>query len=226
MIPTTTEGAVLALHIAAGFVALAGGAGALLTRKGGLRHRRFGRGYVYSMAVVAGSALVLYALTPSGTRLFLAMVAVFSYYFVFSGYRTLSRKRPGDAPGRADWAATGLLVLSGVGLLAMGARLALDGDGFATVMVAFGGIGTVFGLLDARGFRRGTTEAGAWLVDHLVRMCAGYVATVTAFATVNFTFLPVVARWLLPTLVGGPAIYLLARKYDPGSSSGSGEAAA
>lgn len=223
MIPTTTEGAVLALHVAAGFVALAGGAGALLTRKGGLRHRRFGRGYVYSMAVVAGTSLALYALTPSESRLFLAMVAVFSYYFVFSGYRVLSRKRPGDAPGRADWAAVGLLALSGVGLLVMGARLALDGVGFATVMVAFGGIGTAFGLLDARGFRRGV-EAGAWMVDHLVRMCAGYIATVTAFATVNFTFLPVVARWLLPTLVGGPAIYLLARKYDRGS--GSDEAAA
>lgn len=228
MIPTTLEGGVLAAHVLTGFLALFAGAGALVTRKGGRRHRLLGRGYVYAMTFVAGSSLALYAFTPSDTRLFLALVAVFSYYFVFSGYRVLARKRPGDDPAPLDWAAVGLLTLAGAGLLVMGALQALDGVDFATVMLVFGAIATAFGLADVRGFRADDRDRLAWLTGHLVRMCAGYIATVTAFSTVNFAFLPTVARWLWPTLVGTPAIFLLVRKYRSefgGDSGASGTAA-
>ena len=82
----TLNSLTLSLHIVAGFVALFDGAGAFLTKKGGLTHRRFGRAYVYSMAFVAGSALALFIYDATPTRQFLALVAVFSFYFVFSGY--------------------------------------------------------------------------------------------------------------------------------------------
>ena len=72
---TTVEEVTLWVHVATGFLALAAGAGALATEKGGRRHRRFGRTYVYSMAVVSGTALVLYPLGPGFWRLFLALVA-------------------------------------------------------------------------------------------------------------------------------------------------------
>lgn len=45
-------------------------------------------------------------------------------------------------------------------------------------------------------------------------MGAGYIATVTAFSTVNFLFLPLVARWLWPTVVGLPAIAHAIRRYE------------
>jgi uncharacterized membrane protein len=76
----TLDSLTLSLHIVAGFVALFGGAGAFLTKKGGLTHRRFGRAYVYSMAFVAGSALALFVYDATPTRQFLALVAVFSFY--------------------------------------------------------------------------------------------------------------------------------------------------
>ena len=90
----------------AGFVALFAGVGALATEKGGLRHRRLGRVYVYGMAVVSGTALGLLAIDQSVARVFLGLVAVVSFYFAFSGYRVLSRKsRADDAEtGSSPWA--------------------------------------------------------------------------------------------------------------------------
>lgn len=213
MVWTTPEGVTLGLHIVAGFLALFAGAGALVTDKGGRRHRQFGRIFVYAMTFVAGSALLLYAFDPTFTRLFLGLVAVFSYYFVFSGYRVLGRKRPDDEPTAVDWVAVAVLTLAGVGLLAMGVFLAYEGVGFATVLLVFGAIGTGMGANEVRTFRRDDAEPRAWFTGHLSRMIAGYIATVTAFSTVNFTFLPVVVRWLWPTAVGVPAIFLLLRKY-------------
>jgi uncharacterized membrane protein len=207
------EDVTLGAHILAGFAALFAGAGAFVTKKGGLRHRRLGRAYVYSMAFVSASALALFVFDPTPNRQFLALVAVFSFYFVFSGYRVLSRKRPTDAPSRLDWGATILLTLAGVGLVGIGVSQLLAGIGFGTVMLVFGGISVGFGVRDARVFRTGDTEPRAWFYEHLSRMSGGYIATVTAFSSVNFFFLPPVARWLWPTLVGTPAITFAIRRY-------------
>lgn len=215
---TTYEGIVLGGHVLAGFLALGTGGAAFLTEKGGRRHRLAGRVFVYAMAVVAVSALVLYVLSSTTLRLFLALVAVFSFYFVFSGYRVLARKRPSDTPQRLDWLAVGLLVVAGVGLLGMGGWFLLDGTDFGTVMLVFGGIATGMGLSDARSFRAGT-DAGEWLVDHLTRMGGAYIAAVSAFSAVNFASLPGIARWLWPTLVGTPVLVYLARRYQPGGTA-------
>ena len=37
-------------------------------------------------------------------------------------------------------------------------------------------------------------------------MLGSYIATVTAFSVVNFTFLPTTVRWLWPIVVGTPLI--------------------
>ena len=39
-------------------------------------------------------------------------------------------------------------------------------------------------------------------------MLGSYIAAVTAFSVVNFDFLPTVARWLWPSVVGTPLIAL------------------
>jgi len=212
------------LHIGAGFLALFAGLGAFLTKKGGPRHRRLGRWYVSSMAVVSGTALVLYVFAPGFFRLFLSCVAIFSFYFAFSGYRVLSRKRPGDEPEPIDWVAVGLFAVASLGLVALGVDRFLQGTDFATVILVFGGIGVVFAVLDLRGFRR-PTEPGDWVDGHVTRMGAGYIATVSAFSSVNFLFLPTVLRWLWPTLLGTPLLIYLARtyreKFAPQRSTGS-----
>lgn len=207
------EAITLRVHIAFGFVALFAGVGAIATRKGGRRHRRAGRTYVYAMAGVTATALGLFAFEQSTARQFLALVAVFSFYFAFAGYRTLSRKRPGDEPTAVDWVALGCLALAGLGILAFGARFWLAGNDFAPVLLVFGAIATVVAANDGRTFS-GRREGGTWLGEHVFRMGAGYIATVTAFSSVNFLFLPLVARWLWPTIVGVPAIAWAIRHYE------------
>lgn len=218
MMPTA-ETLTLWVHVAAGFVALFGGLGALASRKGGRRHRRFGRAYVYAMAVVSGSALVLFGFEQSTDRQFLSLVAIFSFYFAYSGYRVLSRKRPTDDPAAVDWTALGLFGVASVGLVVLGALQYVAGASLAVVVLVFGGIGVAFTASDFRTFRA-DPEPGGWVTEHVVRMGAGYIATVTAFATVNFTFLPEIARWLGPTVVGSAIIVYYTREYEVSSSPG------
>src|SRR5262245_65273441 len=92
------------LHIATGIIALVVAPAAMLTVKGGRAHRRWGMIYFWSMALVAVTAVVLSLWRP---RIFLTLLAVFSFYQAFAGYRVLWRKRPvlGERPRAIDWAA-------------------------------------------------------------------------------------------------------------------------
>ena len=100
------------IHISAGTLALVLAPLAMLTVKGGRAHRRWGQIYFWSMAVVAATAAVLALWRP---QIFLALLAVFSFYLAFTGNRSLWRKRPahGERATAADWAAaTGTFVTS------------------------------------------------------------------------------------------------------------------
>jgi uncharacterized membrane protein len=209
----TAEDATLWVHIAAGFLALFAGIGAMATTKGGRQHRRAGRLYVSAMVVVAATAIALFGFDWSRSRGFLALIAVFSFYFVFSGYRALGRKRSEATVGTPDWLGVALVTLASLGILMMGVVFVRAGNGFAPVMLVFGAIGTVVGITDGAAFL-GYRDGGTWLGEHVFRMGAGYVATVTAFSTVNFLFLPVVVRWLWPTALGVPATAWAIRHYE------------
>lgn len=208
----TLETWVLRVHVAAGTVAVLGGLGAIATEKGGLRHRQAGKTFVASMAVVVGTAFALLVFDPAGLRVFLALVAVFSGYLAFSGYRVLSRKRPTDDADPVDWAAAAGVVVACLALGGWGVARLVAGNEFGVVMVAFGAIGLVFGVSDARTFRADDAD-GPWTVAHLQRMLAAFVATVSAVSAVNLTpYLGFVA-WLLPTIVGVPVIAYWSREY-------------
>jgi uncharacterized membrane protein len=71
----------LGVHIAAGSTAFLMAPLALASAKGGKAHRRWGKIYFWAMAVVGSTALVLAVYRPI---LFLALVAVFSFYAAFS----------------------------------------------------------------------------------------------------------------------------------------------
>lgn len=211
---STLETVVLWVHIGAGVLALGAGATALATVKGGARHRLAGRTFVRAMAVVVGTVVPLLVLDPSTLRVFLTLVAVFSGYLAFSGYRVLSRKRPAEEPASVDWAAAGAVVAACLALGGWGlARLAV-GETFGVVMVVFGGIGLAMGGTDLRDFRAGSDPAAPWTVTHLQRMLAALIATVSAVSAVNLTPFIGVAAWLWPTVVGTPLIAYYSRRYE------------
>ncbi|MCY4486486.1 MAG: hypothetical protein OXF11_05140 [Deltaproteobacteria bacterium] len=146
----------LPLHIAAGATALMAAAAALVTEKGGARHVRAGRVYAASMALVCVSALPLAVL---GSDVVLLLVAVFSFYFVFAGWR-FARNASGR-PRTVDWAATALMGLTSLAMWGYGATLWQRGDSAWITMAVFGAIAAALAAVDFRHHRAPRRSAGS-----------------------------------------------------------------
>lgn len=211
-----------ALHIAAGFTALVVAPGAMIARKGGQWHRRWGWVYAGAMAIVAATAVGLATIRPNPLLL---LLAVFSFYLAFSGVRVLRRRRrPGTrgavaGEGRAgvlDWGAAGLALASGMALLTLAVwpRAAERGvSGVAPVPLVLGALAVALAAREIRSLRRPPADPRAWWYQHMGRMLGAYIATVSAFPVVNLTALPPAARFLWPTVIGTPLIALWTRSY-------------
>ena len=198
------------VHIAAGMLALFVAPGAMVTVKGGPAHRRWGKIYFWAMATVALTAVLLAVWRPN---YFLLMVAMFSFYLAFSGYRALYHKRPGGV-GALDWTAALTTLVASTGLAVLGlVQPSPVWQRLGVVAIVFGVIGAIVAGRHAWYFVRPSADPQAWWLDHMVGMLASYIATVTAFSVVNFTFLPPVARWLWPTLVGTPLVTIWVSYY-------------
>lgn len=191
------------IHIAAGFIALFVAPGAMLTAKGSLWHRRWGKVYFWAMAVVGISAVVMtfYRLNP-----FLFLLAVLSFYLSFSGYRVLSMKRPhrGEGAKAVDWGVSGLTFVASTVLALYGAwGVWLAGDAeVGLIALILGIVGVLSTGSDLWRYWRPPTDKRAWWYLHMSGFLGAYITTVSAFSAVNFTFLPFVVRWLWPTVVG------------------------
>jgi uncharacterized membrane protein len=202
--PDIVKGLAL-LHVTAGFTALVVAPVAMLTAKGGITHRRWGKVYYYAMVVVAASAVVLGLLRPN---LFLTLLAVFSFYTAFSGYRALARKRP-DAARRdvVAWAVAIVTLATSATMIVLG--LVAPSDAWrriGVVAVVLGSVGVTLAATDLAALSRPPADRMAWWYAHMGRMLGSYVAAVTAFSVVNLTVLPLTARWLWPTIIGTPLI--------------------
>src|SRR6202042_3806342 len=94
----------LGVHIAAGSCSFLLAPVALATAKGGKQHKRWGMVYLWSMGVVASTALPMAVYRPV---LFLALVAVFSFYLAFAGFRVTRLKElaRGGSATPIDWIA-------------------------------------------------------------------------------------------------------------------------
>lgn len=201
--------AVLTIHILFGSVALFVAPAAMLTRKGGVWHRRWGKIFFWAITGVAITAVVM-SLIRSG--LFFLLVALFSFYLALTGYRVLYRKTPQQRASQGDWIAVSAMLVGSVALLAYGAYLMLTSS-FGMVALVFGALGLLFAIRDIYEFRHHPADKKAWWYSHMTRMIAAYIATVTAFSVVNFKFLPPVPRWLWPTVVGTAGIIIWSRYY-------------
>ena len=195
----------LILHIAAGSIALLSAVLALVTAKGGANHVKTGQVYALGMTVIFLTAVPLAML---GTNIFLLLIAVFSFYLVFAGWR-FARNRRGR-PQPVDWAAVVILGLTGLGMWGYGAVLGMQEDAQWVTMVIFGAIAVALALADTHFHHRlaqGQSRAGKQRIQrHLTNMLAGTIATVTAVMVVNVDLNPVWIPWILPTVVITPLI--------------------
>ena len=152
------------------------------------------------MAVVAATAVVLavWRLNP-----FLALVAVFSFYFAFRGRRVLGPTRPQHVRCRPRWTGSPRSPPRPPAAPWWSWALVQPTAAWAElgrVAVVFGGLGLLIAGLDVRRFLRPPADRNAWWFTHMTGMLGSYLAAVSAFSVVNFTFLPTTLRWLWPTV--------------------------
>ncbi len=193
--------AALALHIGAGAVAILAGYGAMLVRKGGDRHRAFGRVFVVAMLVLAALATLLAAWIAQRGNV---AAGLLFFYLVATAWMTV--KRPAGSVGRFERGAF-LFVLALVALefgFALQAWLApnhrLDGYPMGPYL-ALAVLTALFAWGDLKLLRRGGVAGTARLTRHVGRMGFAF------FAAAAFLFLG--QRRIMPAWTHGSPLFLL-----------------
>lgn len=210
----------LIIHIAAGTTALLVGLIPMMAKKGGRLHNRAGLIYVYCMIVVAASAILMCISQPFKLfRLFLAGIAVFSFYLSFTGWRATKQKKTGPALG--DQLLTYVTLVVSLGMIGFGGWLISQASSFMSILFTFFGILTlVFATQDFRRIGK-LPEPQHWFFQHFTRMGGSYISAFTAFVVVNTG--RVVANgapewiglvgWIAPSVIGGMLIGRTVRYY-------------
>lgn len=227
--------ALIFAHVATGFVGLAAFWVPVFARKGGRTHVRAGRVYVYcayvvtlSAVTVAAGRIVSYQVEgirladqPDlyGISLFLGYLGLVTFATVRQGIRALATRRAPETlrtpfHESLGWAS----VASSVALIVF----ALAVPSYVTpILLGLSPIGLFTGRNMLRLMRNPGAERMGWFYSHLGSMIGGGIAFHTAFAVFGVQRLWAyelagpfaVVPWILPTVVGLPAIAIWTRRY-------------
>ena len=203
------ERPLLYLHILAGFISLGIAYFLLFTKKGNKRHKKLGMIYVYGMSTIFVTAIPLSLLGEFNPFLF--VIAIFSFYLAFSGYRQ-GRDRNG-AREQIDKVLGVFITTTGILFYSMAVSLFLIEDSMWITSLLFGSIALVLGIND---FRRMKIVERPNFYDrtnlHLNLMLAGTIATTTAFIVTIEPFATIWFNWVAPTIVGTPIIIYFSKR--------------
>jgi hypothetical protein len=208
--------ALLGLHVVSGVGAFVLAPLALVTAKGGRAHRRWGAIYFWCMAGVATTALIMAIWLPI---LFLALIAILSFYAAFGAYRVLGQKEAwkGQSVVRVlDWAAAILCLGACAALVLFGVFRPELIQNLRIPAVVFGLVGVRISARAIWRFMHPPAEKMFWWYAHLQGMIASYIAAWTAFCLVTLGALLHGAwwLWLVPISVGFPAILATTAYYQ------------
>lgn len=168
------HGLVLAVHIGAGTTALAAGTGALIYRKGGADHGRWGTWFFGAMLVMAGLGAAIAASKPDRPT---TLAGIITVYLVATSWLAI-RRRDG-VTGRAELGAFLFALaccLAGIGFGQM-ATASTGGviDGYPPAIChAFAGLAGLCAALDLNALARRRLEPAQRIARHLWRMCVAF----------------------------------------------------
>ena len=203
------EKPLLYLHILAGFISLGIAYVLLFIKKGNKRHKKLGMIYVYGMSTIFVTAIPLSLLGELNPFLF--VIAIFSFYLAFSGYRQ-GRDRNG-AREQIDKVLGVFITATSILFYSMAVSLYLIEDSMWITSVVFGSIALGMGIND---FRRMKIVERPDFYDrtnlHLNLMLGGTIATTTAFIVTIDPFSILWLNWVAPTIVGTPIIIYFSRR--------------
>ncbi len=192
-------------HAVFGSLGLLTGLVALISKKGGIIHKRFGRLFYYSMLITAGLALIV-SVMPKHENPFLFVIGIFSSYFVLSGFRAIRFKS--KMPNAVDYLISWVMLLTGIVMVSIHPILAHK---INIVLTVFGVAGIFFSIQDLIVYRKPEQLKINWLKNHLGKMTGAYISAVTAFVVVN-NLLPGISGWIAPGVIGGVFIAIWTKK--------------
>lgn len=201
----------LIIHIIAGTIGLFTGTINIIRKKGDKPHILVGKFFFWGMMV---NAIAGFVMSIMHNNIFLLIIAVFSFYLTATGQRFLSLKKldKGQKPETIDWIITSTMLVFALSFIVYGTLLILSQNSFGTVLLVFGLISLLMVRKDIRMYKRKIKFKNYWLLIHIQRMVAAYIAALTAFLVVNNTYLPSIVAWLLPGVILTPLIFYWSRK--------------
>ena len=210
----------LAVHIAAGSIALASMIVPMIAAKGGRTHRRAGWVFVASMAVVSVTALIMSAARvlfdprpeAKAFALFLFYIAILTGNAVSVGVRVL-RLKDRTAAHMHPWdvGLSALLTLTSIAMAVYGIATS------SILFAAFSVIGIVSGVQGLYYWLRKPAGRMHWWFRHMSAMLGACIAATTAFLVVNapqagFSRASLIV-WFTPAVVGTIATAIWTRYY-------------
>lgn len=204
----------LLIHVVAGAVALVVAPVAMVVKKGGKAHSRWGLVFFWAMTVIFATAIFLSTVKWIP---FLLMIAVFSYYSTFSAYRWRFLKQLYNGKDQLKWFDWFALVINGlfnIAFMTWGLYLIFHGtdSAFPYLAIGFGFFGFRISWNNYKLFTE-NHHSQTWLFEHLGGMVGGFIATLTAFSAQTMTFMPDFLQWAWPSLIGVPLISYWTRFY-------------
>ena len=230
-------------HVATGFVGLAAFWVPVFARKGGRAHVQWGRVYTYCAYVVTLSAVTAsagrivsyqvqgigFAQRPElyGFGLFLGYLGLVTFATVRQAMRVVATRRAPETLRTPFHEALGWMSIAGsVGVIAFAFGVWSDSS---PILLGLSPIGLFTGSSMLRLMRNPGAQHMGWFYSHLGSMLGGGIAFHTAFVVFGAQRLwayelagPLaIVPWILPTLIGIPAIVIWTgyyrRKFAPAS---------
>ncbi len=225
----------ISIHVATGFVGLAAFWVPVVARKGSRTHVRAGRVYAYCAYVVTLSAVTAsvgrilsymvqgISVTDQpdiyGIALFLGYLGIVTFAFVRQAMRVVATRK---APRQLRTVFHEILAWTSIaGSVAVIAFAVVLWSGVSPILLGLSPIGLIAGRNMLRQMYHPGAEHMGWFYSHLGSMLGGGIAFHTAFivfgaqrlVTYELTGALAMVPWILPTVVGIPAIVIWTRHY-------------
>lgn len=221
-------------HVVAGFTGLAAFWVPVFARKGGPMHVRFGRIYAYCAYIVTLSAIatsigriaqyqqqgIAIADQPAayGFAIFLGYLGITTFTSVHHAIRVVRTRRiPAQLRTPFHTSIAWISIIASLVVMAIAVAIWSPAS---IILLSLSPIGLLVGMGILNFMKRGAAEHMGWFYSHMGSMIGGGIAFHTAFAVFGAQRLfeyslegPLaVVPWILPALIGIPAI-ILARRY-------------
>ncbi len=198
-------------HAFLGGVGLITGIGSIIVKKGGRLHKKMGK--LFSVGIIGSSFISLHiAWMPGHKNLFLFLIGVFTIYLVIIGNRSLTfkSKKKQKATSIDLVISIGMLLFS-IFMVVVGVYGLINGLPNNILYLVFGIFGIVLTGRDFMFYNSYRTASNEWLLNHLSKMIAALIASITAFIVTGLGIGTLIA-WILPSIIGTVLIVFWRRK--------------